>query len=409
MSTPSCVIVHRLRILLILIGTIVGMQLLVESPARAQDAVAEIEPGWCVKGKYKDGGRPTDDALTKIFTDHAAWRKDPEARAQQRANLCGADLHGARLTGLDLSGAKLAAASLMNADLGAADLTASDMSFASLRAANLAHAHLVGTNLTAADLSNADLTGADLTGTSLPRANLAFTIFEPKPGALPKIPDLALAKNLFQMTFNVSPHALVALRDAFKKHGMRQQEREITYALKHTERLRRWRGGGLTGKIESAFNFVLFELTSRYGMSPGRPLWIVGVLTLLFSIPYMMALQSGGRSGIWAIRPPDSVHKGRKGSKPVWVTVNFASGASVGQFVLCWLRVIRVGIYFSLLSTFRIGWRDLNLGNWISRIQSREYILRATGWVRTVSGIQSLISVYLFALWVVTYFGRPFE
>ncbi len=71
--------------------------------------------------------------------------------------------------------------------------------------------------------------------------------------------------------------------------------------------------------------------------------------------------------------------------------------------------VPRIALYFSLLSAFRIGWRELNVGNWITRLQSREYILRATGWVRTVSGLQSLISVYLIALWILTYFGRPFE
>jgi hypothetical protein len=42
-------------------------------------------------------------------------------------------------------------------------------------------------------------------------------------------------------------------------------------------------------------------------------------------------------------------------------------------------------------------------------MQTREYTLRATGWIRTVAGIQSLLSVYLLALWVLTYFGRPFE
>jgi hypothetical protein len=60
-------------------------------------------------------------------------------------------------------------------------------------------------------------------------------------------------------------------------------------------------------------------------------------------------------------------------------------------------------------SPFSLGWKDLNVGTWISRIQSREYILRATGWVRTVAGFQSLLSVYLLALWVLTYFGRLFE
>ena len=47
-----------------------------------------------------------------------------------------------------------------------------------------------------------------------------------------------------------------------------------------------------------------------------------------------------------------------------------------------------------------IGWRDLNGGIWIARVQPREYALRAKGWFRTVSGMQSLISIYLPALWV---------
>ena len=65
--------------------------------------------------------------------------------------------------------------------------------------------------------------------------------------------------------------------------------------------------------------------------------------------------------------------------------------------------------YFSLLSAFHIGWRDLNVGTWIARVQPREYALRATGWVRVISGIQSLLSVYLLAMWALTYFGRPFQ
>jgi hypothetical protein len=30
-------------------------------------------------------------------------------------------------------------------------------------------------------------------------------------------------------------------------------------------------------------------------------------------------------------------------------------------------------------------------------------------WVRTVSGIQSLLSMYLLAMWALTYFGRLFQ
>jgi hypothetical protein len=64
---------------------------------------------------------------------------------------------------------------------------------------------------------------------------------------------------------------------------------------------------------------------------------------------------------------------------------------------------------FSLLSSFRIGWRDINPGYWLAWVEGKEYTLRATGWARTVADIQSLISIYLIALSVLTYFGRPFE
>lgn len=67
-----------------------------------------------------------------------------------------------------------------------------------------------------------------------------------------------------------------------------------------------------------------------------------------------------------------------------------------------------LSLYFSLMSAFHLGWRDLNVGTWLARIQPRDFALRGQGWVRVIAGIQSLISVYLIAMWVLTYFGRPF-
>jgi hypothetical protein len=66
-------------------------------------------------------------------------------------------------------------------------------------------------------------------------------------------------------------------------------------------------------------------------------------------------------------------------------------------------------LYFSLLSAFHIGWREINVSHWIAQVSPQEYTLRSTGWVKVLSGIQSLISVYLIALWALTYFGSPFE
>jgi hypothetical protein len=123
---------------------------------------------------------------------------------------------------------------------------------------------------------------------------------------------------------------------------------------------------------------------------------IIVMLIGFFAVPYIFALRFSNTDGIW--RKWDDRR------------VRLDIGKDVPELMhLNWWKAIWVGFYFSILSAFNIGWRDINVGNWISKIQPREYSLRATGWVRSVAGLQSLISVYLLAIWVLTYFGRPFE
>lgn len=64
---------------------------------------------------------------------------------------------------------------------------------------------------------------------------------------------------------------------------------------------------------------------------------------------------------------------------------------------------------FSLLSAFHIGFREFNVGTWLARLQAREYALNPLGWVRVVSGAQSLLSVYLLAIRALTDSGRPVQ
>ncbi len=64
---------------------------------------------------------------------------------------------------------------------------------------------------------------------------------------------------------------------------------------------------------------------------------------------------------------------------------------------------------FSLMSAFNIGFRELNFGRWIRMLQPREFDIKARGMARVVSGIQSILSVGLVALSLLSYFARPFE
>jgi Pentapeptide repeats (8 copies) len=399
------------------------------------------------EGPYKDR-RPTPEELATVLRNHQAWRtSDGKPDDERRANLCRADLQGADLQGVDLQGANLQVAFLRGANLQKARLLEANLQVAPLTGADLREAGLQGADLQGADLRGADLqgarlweadlrevglTGANLQGASLHRANLAKAIYEPDPERLPALSGLIHPDNhLDQLIFQETPAALVTLREAFKKAGMRTQERQLTYAIEHTKQLKAWNPWWidprardmrpwleqLGGKGESLFSYVLFDLPSAYGMTPSRALATLGLLILVFSLVYMVAVVTArGRAGIWVTWPADRVYQEEGAKEATRVTTAFffprVQDWAAGRWWGVLLRGVclpLIGLYFSFLSAFSLGWRELNVGTWIARVQSREYVLRATGWVRTVAGIQSLLSVYLLALWVLTYFGRPFE
>jgi len=383
--------------------------------------------------EYK-GIKLTEGELKKILARHKEWAEDFRTgkalrQDERRANLCMANLRNVNLSGAYLWSANLCRADLFKANLSGASLQEADLSGAILDVADLSGAilevaDLSGAFLGLADLSGVDLNWANLSGANLSLAKLKSVNFELKPNALPDIHSMGRARFLSEMRYESSPHSLVELREALKKAGLRQQEREITYAIEHTKRQLVWKKSGIAlkipldmdwrekahvieytrrlirgvaGLVEGSFRFFLFEITSDYGMYPGRPLLIIIGLILIFSIPYVIALRPKGRAGIWQEWSKDRVRKDEGKEEPVRLS---AKGLR---------RRIWIGLHFSLLSAFYIGWRDFNVGYWIIRMQPHEYVLRATGWVRTVSGLQSLISVYLLALSVLTYFGRPFE
>jgi hypothetical protein len=332
-----------------------------------------------------------------------------------KANLQGADLNFANLQGADLSKTNLQGAYLVYANLQGAYLTpklqGAYLTYANLQGAYLSDANLQGaylseTNLQGADLSETNLQGADLNfanlqGADLSKTNLQGAIYEPKPGALPNILRLRTARNLETLQFRDSPHALEELKQAFKQAGMRQQEQEITHAIKRSEQENAWKEGDF---LESLLNRVFFDLPVAYGLYPGRALKILGSLIPVFALLYGWAIWRPSRNyAIYRIWPKERI----EGTED---EARMAEDTKIERLnsKKSW-RIITHALYFSLLSAFHIGWRELNVGNWITRLQIHPYTLQAEGWVRPISGLQSLISVYLLAMWVLTYFGRPFE
>ena len=374
------------------------------------------------RGHFK-GQIPRPEDLKSLLVEHKKWVDayrgkfdSPEAKADPRkANLCGADLSGLDLGGVNLEGADLSGAMLstriFKGGRPATNLSGAILSYANLsgvrgvmvylgdadlEGADLSGAYLLGANLRSAKLGGASLNEANLTG-----ANLAGVTFQPDD--LPDADDIALADNLSRLQFYTSTQALHKLRKVFNEGGYYRQEREVTYAIKHGEMLELLHlyghGYGQTTvgeSFEGLFQFIFFDLTCQWGMNPGRALLILLALIPIFAVPYIVALRVPGENGIWRKWAKDRLRAELGAEEPIRLEAG-------------WGKATVLGFYFSILSAFNIGWRELNVGNWIQRLQANEYTLLASGWVRTVSGIQSLTSVYLLAIWVLTYFGRPFE
>jgi hypothetical protein len=339
-------------------------------------------------GPYKNKKLSAEE-FNKVIQDHSDWLTSGEASTDKRkANLNGADLSGLNYWSANLSNADLESTNLSRANLSFSNLSGASLGGADLSGADLWLADLSGSGLGYANLSGVSLVGVELSGSNLWHANLSGVIFEPV--TLPFIDSFAYAENLERMIYRNSLQALIKLRKAFKEAGFYEQERKITYAINHSEITK------FGWSFENIFKYVFFDLTTLWGMAPSRALKILIILIPAFAIPYIVVLRLPSINGIWCKWSDDRIRADLGADKPT-------------RLLLVWPQAIGLGLYFSVLSAFNIGWRAFTVGDWIQRLQPNEYTLRATGWVRTVSGIQSIISVYLFAIWVLTYFGRPFE
>jgi hypothetical protein len=355
---------------------------------------------------------------------------------------------------------------LREANLEGADLNGAELYMATLTGLNLTGANLTGANLTGANLNGANLADAvfELQQGALPSIpslalarNLSRLIYQNSPHFLvelrAKAKEYGLRSQERGVTYAIKRGAQErafsswdVLTTAIYKYFYPGIERHVSY-----QRGPRWpvmedyfrehfAPGVTPGKdqiIEEKKNildcvvslagaglgYIFFDLTCRWGLDYFRPLLILFVLLLLLAIPYRFALpersiRNGNHQALAKWRKQSGNHPAlperpkKDGIWRVWIAGRVRSDLGGKEPELMTRRKWRgwgLALYFSLLSAFNIGWRDLNIGGWIARVQPREYRYQATGWVRTLSGLQSIFSVYLLALFVLSYFGRPFE
>lgn len=360
------------------------------------------------------GWKPTEAQLHEILATHKTWRQqgglnDPSVPG--RAVLCGADLSATWLKGADLGGANLRDASLRYARLESADLSGADLEGADLSAAMLKHAQLILTDLENADLGGADLEGALLISTIVTNAHFAYASLHEalyEPASPPPNGHVEGIEGLASVILSPGKQSgIVQLRELLRDAGLRDLEREATFAIERNKAQDARRLGKPFERLGGLLKLIFFEWTTGWGLYPERALVILlGLmtgLTIVYTVPIAQPpYQSRAQHGIYRIWPSGRLN-------PQSGATGIADRTRAERLTASWPAAIAWAFYFSMLSAFHIGWRDLNVGTWLSRMQFTEFALRGRGWVRFVSGLQSLISVYLVAMWILTYFGRPFQ
>lgn len=320
------------------------------------------------------------------------------------AQLSGSNLHGATFGGeADLSEARFVDSDLSEAHFEKAILSGAHLEQSNLKGANLSWARLNGANLSRADLTGAWLFGTDLSGADLRDANLHKVIYEPAKS--PSMDGIAWAKGLASLTWTSNSQPVVTLRKSLVDAGFKRQAQLLNAAIHRHD--------------QSPLERFLFDWTCEWGANWLRPLELVGLLSAVCTFVYWIGMHFHRKSGLYLAATGERITTSKGKERVFRINVTPAKTVSKPKAKTTWRslrnrlsqesRALGTAFLFSLMSVFNIGVQWLDVGRWIRMLQPRQFDIRARGWMRTVSGIQSLIGVALLALSLLSYFGHPFE
>ncbi len=241
-----------------------------------------------------------------------------------------------------------------------------------------------------------DLGGANRSNADLIDANVSGAWYEPATAPPPTF--IVGAENLDELLWRFSPQALSELRTSLRALGFRWGERQVIAALRRHD--------------PSTLETILIDWTCEFGANALRPLKFAVVIWLICTAFYWYSLHREGRSGLYLVAFGKMVNTGNKKlriwrlrydppQRCRWYKYIFRMAMQEGH-------AVRTAALFSLMSTFNIGFRELNFGRWIRLLQRREFDIKATFTMRSVSGMQSLLSVGFLALSLFSYFSTPF-
>jgi hypothetical protein len=396
------------------------------------DSIREARGEWLwvdSEGTLRSGAQ-----LDSILGSHKEWVTDSTMGKQAILQSC--NLSGALMWYTDLSkafmsdsyfrdaifeGSNLSDANLNMSNLSGCDFWISDLSRANLWRADLRGAYLGGADLCSAKLSESNLSYSDLSGAYLFSADLEYTNLDETyfhdadftktlfyPSKLPDIDGMAEAINLDKIVVWKDASKIFQLAAKFEDAGFKQHSRMMIRLAKRYK--------------QDVFSRVFFDWTIEYGYNLWRPWFIIIGLWFLASTFYFGCFLGSSHKNtrlmiIQAEYP--NVHlsstEEKKTEKFRYERVHFSNlylrdirGSIFGRFPFR-IRLFFWAMFFSAISALNVGFRKFSTGRGLLGLTRKEIELEAHGWVRVVSGAQSLVSAYLILLWAANLFATPFK
>lgn len=351
------------------------------------------------------------------------------------------DLQSAILEEAFLNEAKISNANLRDANLEKANLTGADLSGSDLSKANLSNAILKNANLTGAILKGTKINHTDFSG-----ANLTNVIFEPDIEPLFKLDDQYQIKEinvpiiksfvtvigLSTLKFETDTSALYILEKKLRESGLLKPARQVFSSIQRSTYRTNYIANTPLDYFKQFFIWLALDFTNSYGSEPIKPLGILLILILIFSLVYSYQLlnQFDKNSAIWIIsqEPNKEREKFIRINGRLLFLSPFTSGFLGGIYNLVkkgfecinirdisYPHKIAVSLYwglsfslistFSIISTFTIALAEFEISDWIAILQPKYILFKSTGIVRMIAGIQSLFSAYLLMLWIIYTLG----
>lgn len=248
------------------------------------------------------------------------------------------------------------------------------------------------------DQTSTSFKDCDLSGVNFRNANLLGLVYEPKVNPHPSL--IVNAFNIDRIKYNDNPAALVQLKKQMRDAGFINSEKKIIAALRRHNAA--W------------YETMLFDYSCSFGSEPFKPLKYMFGLFIFMGLFNSYVLFAQKTAGFYIVSEDvvlnkDNIQDFEKNK--IGLETELFSDPRLFLSNSAWsaIRVYLIGFSISLLSALRIGFREVNLSNWVKLILPWEIDIKAYGYPRTISGIQSLFSVYMLALTILSYFGRPFD